>query len=95
MASSRSESRVQMSTTLPYSGFPVPSMMPGISRNWRRTSKTTAPAARPTALMARPENRKTTAAPRISPTRVSGAKTTACSMKVPYASPSTSRIPSV
>ena len=32
MASSRSESRVQMSTTLPYSGLAVPSMMPGISR---------------------------------------------------------------
>ncbi len=38
-------------------------MIPGISRNWRRTSKTIAPAARVTALIARPENRKTTAAP--------------------------------
>ena len=36
--SSRSESLVTMSTTLPYSGRPVPSMIPGISRNWRRTS---------------------------------------------------------
>ena len=61
MTSSRSESLVTMSTTLPYSGRPVPSMIPGISRNWRRTSKTTAPAARPTALIARPENRNTTA----------------------------------
>ena len=40
-----------MSTTLPYSGFSVPSMIPGWSRNWRRTSKMTAPAARETALI--------------------------------------------
>ena len=38
-------------------------MIPGCSRNWRRTSKTMAPAARVTALIARPEKRKTTAAP--------------------------------
>ena len=72
MASSRSESRVQMSTTRPYSGCPVPSMIPGFSRNWRRTSKTIAPAARATALIARPENRNTTEAPMITPTSVSG-----------------------
>ena len=76
VTSSRSESLVTMSTTLPYSGRPVPSMIPGISRNWRRTSNTTAPAARPTALIARPENRKTTAAPRSTPTSTSGLKTT-------------------
>ena len=70
VASSRSESRVQMSTTLPYSGRPVPSMIPGISWNWRRTSNTTAPAARPTALIARPENRNTTEAPMIRPNEV-------------------------
>ena len=70
VASSRSESRVQMSTTRPYSGSSVPSMIPGRSRNWRRTSNTTAPAARLTALMASPEKRKTTAAPRTTPTRV-------------------------
>ena len=40
VASSRSESRVQMSTTRPYSGFSVQSMIPGCSRNWRRTSNT-------------------------------------------------------
>ena len=40
VASSRSESRVQMSTTRPYSGRTVPSMIPGFSRNWRRTSNT-------------------------------------------------------
>ena len=52
-----------MSTTRPYSGRWVRSMMPGSSRNWRRTSITTAPAERETALMARPEKRNTTAAP--------------------------------
>ena len=75
VTSSRSESLVTMSTTLPYSGRPVPSMIPGISRNWRRTSKTTAPAARPTALIARPEKRNTTAAPSSTPTSTAGLKT--------------------
>ncbi len=72
VASSRNESRVTMSTTLPYSGRVVPSMIPGIVRNWRRTSYTTAPAARDTALTARPEKRNTTAAPTITPTSVFG-----------------------
>ena len=43
-------------------------MIPGCVRNCSRTSKTTRPAARPTALMARPLNRNTTAAPMITPT---------------------------
>ena len=43
---------VSMSTARPYSGLAVPCMMPGISLNWRRTSITTAPAARPTASIA-------------------------------------------
>ncbi len=43
---------VSISTALPYSGFAVPSMIPGISLNWRRTSSTTAPAQRPTASIA-------------------------------------------
>ena len=47
-------------------------MIPGFSRNWRRTSNTMAPAARVTASMARPENRNTVAPPRITPTRVTG-----------------------
>ena len=72
VANSRSESRVQMSTTLPYSGLAVPSMIPGISRIWRRTSKMIAPAARVTALIARPEKRKTTEAPSSAPTKVLG-----------------------
>ena len=38
VASSRRLSRVQMSTTRPYSGFSVPAMIPGCSRNCRRTS---------------------------------------------------------
>ena len=49
---------VSISTALPYSGFAVPCMMPGISRNWRRTSSTTEPAARPTASIAIAPNRK-------------------------------------
>ena len=48
---------VSMSTALPYSGLPVPSMMPLMVLNWRRTSTTTAPAARPTASMAMAPNR--------------------------------------
>ncbi len=38
VASSRRASLVQMSTTLPYSGFSLKSMIPGFSRNCRRTS---------------------------------------------------------
>ena len=50
---------VSMSTARPYSGLAVPSMMPLISANWRRTSTTTLPAARPTASMAMaPKNRE-------------------------------------
>ena len=48
---------VSMSTATPYSGLAVPSMMPLMSRNWRRTSTTTAPAARPTASIAIAPNR--------------------------------------
>ena len=47
-------------------------MIPGCSRNCRRTSKTMAPAARVTALIARPEKRNTTAAPSRRPTSVVG-----------------------
>ena len=50
-------------------------MIPGFSRNWRRTSNTTAPAARDTALTARPENMNTTAAPMMTPTRMFGLNT--------------------
>ncbi len=52
-----------MSTATPYCGFAVPFMMPGISLNWRRTSITTAPAARPTASIAMAPNRYGTMPP--------------------------------
>ncbi|CPU67428.1 Uncharacterised protein [Mycobacteroides abscessus] len=61
-----------MSTTRPYSGRSWNVMIPGCSRNWRRTSNTIAPAARVTASIARPEKRNTVAAPRITPTSVIG-----------------------
>ena len=48
---------VSMSTARPYSGLAEPSMMPLISLNWRLTSTTTAPAARPTASMAMAPNK--------------------------------------
>jgi hypothetical protein len=54
---SRIAALVSMSTARPYSGLARPSMMPGISRNWRRTSTTTEPAARPTAVMPIAPNR--------------------------------------
>ena len=38
-------------------------MIPGLVRNCSRTSKTTLPAARETALMASPEKKNTTEAP--------------------------------
>ena len=47
-------------------------MIPGRVRNCSRTSKTTRPAARDTALMARPEKKNTTAAPSTAPTTLFG-----------------------
>src|SRR3954447_8467186 len=41
---------VTMSIARPYSGRAVPSMIPGISRNWRRTSGTTWPPPPPAHL---------------------------------------------
>src|ERR1044072_8180322 len=49
MIISRWAERVTMSTHWPYSGFSVPSMIPYFWRDWRRTTTTTAPPARPTA----------------------------------------------
>jgi len=46
-----------MLTVRPYSGRCVPSMIPGFSWNWRRTSSTTWPPARPTASIASAANR--------------------------------------
>ena len=42
---------VKISTQVPYSGFPLPSIMPGISLNCLLTSSTTDPAALPTAVI--------------------------------------------
>ena len=55
--------------------------MPGYFLNCARTSTTTAPAALDTALIARPENINTTAAPMINPTKFLGSATsnTPCS----------------
>ena len=52
---SRSAAWVEMSTHLLYSGLPVPSRIPGISLNWRRTSLTISMAALPTEFMANAE----------------------------------------
>ena len=50
-------------------------MMPGCSRNWRRTSWTTVPAERPTARMARAEKMKAIEPPIRMPTKVVGLET--------------------
>ena len=48
---------VTMSIARPYAGREVPSMIPGSSRNCRRTSFTTCPPTRPTACIASDANR--------------------------------------
>ena len=58
---------VTMSIARPYSGRAVPSMIPGISRNWRRTSVTTCPPTRPTASIASDANRNGIKPPMKSP----------------------------
>ena len=72
MIISRCAERVTMSTHWPYSGFSVPSMIPGFSRNWRRTSSTTAPPARPTASIESAANSVTIMPPMIRPISTSG-----------------------
>ncbi len=57
------EACVEIATHLSYSGFPVPSMIPGIVLNWRLTSSTIAIAACPTARMANEEKIKGIIAP--------------------------------
>ena len=47
-------------------------MIPGFSRNWRRTSSTTAPPARPTASIESEANRQTIMPPRIRPISTGG-----------------------
>src|SRR5205814_8520378 len=48
---SRKAAFVTMSTQVPYSGLSCPVRIPGLACNCRRTSRTTAPAALPTASM--------------------------------------------
>ena len=50
-------------------------MIPGCSRNWRRTSCTTVPAERPTARMASDENRNATEPPMSRPMKMVGLAT--------------------
>src|SRR5207245_1810792 len=69
---SRWAARVTRSTARPYSGWAVPSIRPLISRNCRRTSTTTWPAARPTASMLSEPNRNGRMPPKKSPTITSG-----------------------
>ena len=74
VASSRSEAAVQMSITGPWSGCFSPDMILP-SANWRRTSCTTTPAVRDTALMARAEKRNGTAPPMSRPMKTFGSAT--------------------
>ena len=59
---------VNISTHLPYSGFPVPSIIPGISLNCLLTSITTDPAALPTAVILIAPNKKGNKPPSNNPT---------------------------
>ena len=52
------DASVDMATHLSYSGLPVPSIIPAMVLNWRRTSYNIAIAASPNARMASDENIK-------------------------------------
>ena len=65
---------VTISTQVPYWGLPVPSMIPLISRNCRRTSFTTSPAASPTAFIQSDAKRNGSIPPSKSPTMTSGSE---------------------
>jgi hypothetical protein len=69
---SRRDAAVEMSTHRSYCGSAVPSMRPGISRNWRRTSSIIFSAARPTAWMERALKKKGSMPPRKRPTMTRG-----------------------
>ena len=58
---------VKISTHLPYSGLPVPSMIPGISLNCLLTSSTTELAALPTAVILKALNKNGSNPPSKSP----------------------------
>src|SRR5437879_2521810 len=68
----RIAARVTISTQVPYSGLPVPSIIPLISLNCLRTSSTTRPAACPTAFRQRAPKINGNIPPRNSPTRTLG-----------------------
>ena len=59
---------VRMSTQVPYSGLPLPSIIPGISLNCLLTSNTTEPAALPTAVILKAPNKKGNKPPKSNPT---------------------------
>ena len=63
---------VNRSTHFPYSGFVVPSIIPGISLNCLLTSSTTAPPARPTAFIPIAPNKKGINPPMNNPTTTKG-----------------------
>ena len=69
---SRRAEEVEMATHLSYSGSALYSMMPLISRNWRRTSSTMAWAARDTAPMVSAANMNGIMAPMKMPATISG-----------------------
>src|SRR3954453_5615481 len=69
---SRCAARVTSAAAVSYSGCSVPSMIPGFSRNWRRTSSTTAPPARPAASIDKAANRQTIRPPSSRPMRTAG-----------------------
>ena len=83
----RSAALVTMSTQVPYSGLSSPLRMPGLAWSWRRTSRTTAPAALPTASMLKAENRNGSAPPMNNPTTTRGSLSTNC-VAVTSAAPS-------
>ena len=65
---------VAIATHFAYSGLPVPSIIPGISRNCRLTSSTILPAFLPTAFIAIATNTKHIIAPMKSPASNIGLK---------------------
>ena len=89
-SSSRWAARVTISTVRSYSGFAVPSMIPGISRNCRRTSSTTSNADRPTARIKNAETRKGTAPPMRRPMKMRGRFTWIPTRSSPTAPPAAS-----
>ena len=67
-------------------------MIPGFVRNWLRTSFTTRPAARATALTARPEKKNTTDAPMIRPNSTFGLFTAKVKLSRPPPAPENPRL---